>query len=130
MIPLLQYSSVSRVGLVLAQGLDGRGAQTELREDLRPVLQVAHQRATPCFIVQLVRHDDCVARLKYLRLDAAVAEETSTVIGACDGTVRTQDEHVRLVCGLVEAGQAHIVARGAAWLPQEPVVVQDGAGNG
>src|SRR5690606_11813923 len=34
-------------GSVVAQRLDGGGPEAELREDLRPVLQVAHQRAAP-----------------------------------------------------------------------------------
>ena len=80
-------------------------------DDLREVLEVAHQGAAPGLEVELVRHDQGVARLHHLRFDAAAAEEAALVDRAVDGAVGAQDEHVVGVGGFVGAGQAQVVAR-------------------
>ena len=80
----------------LAQRHDRCCAQSELIEDLRPVLQVAHQRAAPGFVVELVRNDQRVTRIQRLLADAfAEAEQAAAVVaGVRDGAVGAQDEHL------------------------------------
>src|SRR5438094_126221 len=51
----IDSSSEAFMPISIAQGLDRCGPESELVEDLCPVLQVAHQRAAPGFIVELVR---------------------------------------------------------------------------
>src|SRR5689334_13542304 len=112
-------SSSLRSAWLLVERVDRGDADAEPREDLREVLEVAHQGSAPRLEVELVRNDERVAGLQHLRLEAAATEEAAPVRRGVDGAVGAQDEHVLGVGGFVGAGEAQVVARGPARLPDE-----------
>src|SRR6218665_895195 len=82
---------------VVPQRDDGCGAQAELREDLRPVLQVAHEGPAPGLVVELVGHHHGVAGREGGGLQVVAAEEAAVVVGVHHRAVGAQHEHVRLL---------------------------------
>src|SRR6185369_9107206 len=95
----------------LAERLDRGSAEAELVEDLRPVLQPAHERAAPGLEVELGGHEHGVARAQRLAGNAAAeAEEVARIGRSNDGAVRAQDEGVAGVGGFLDAGKLQVLA--------------------